>query len=117
MNVSLDISCDRCGAPLVEPGGLVFSPPTPPHSGAGAVLRKFHVCRSCWPAIEAVFADTPAPASQPEHRGHGEGIAMFIGRVRGCPACDAAQEQMDHRVTEYFVESLQTAERASRGER
>jgi hypothetical protein len=25
-----------------------------------------------------------------EHVGHGEGMSMFIGRVSGCPACEAA---------------------------
>lgn len=28
-----------------------------------------------------------------EHRGHGEGMNMLIGKIHGCPACDYSEEQ------------------------
>ncbi len=37
--------CERCKAPLTEPGGLAFSPPT------GQVVVKVHICRLCWEAL------------------------------------------------------------------
>jgi hypothetical protein len=39
---------------------------------------------------EVVAGRRPAPL---EHRGHGEGLSMLVGRVSGCPACEAIAER------------------------
>lgn len=35
--------CDMCKKELTAPGALIFSPPYD-----GVVVRKFHICRSCY---------------------------------------------------------------------
>jgi hypothetical protein len=41
----LDVTCDGCGQPLKEPGGLAFSPP---HCSR---CTKKHLCKHCWDAF------------------------------------------------------------------
>lgn len=43
-NMSIQPICDRCQEELVEPGGLVFSPPGFPWG----MVEKFHLCKTCW---------------------------------------------------------------------
>lgn len=40
--------CDRGGSELIEPGGLLFSPPD-----AGGLVKKYHLCRECFEPMEA----------------------------------------------------------------
>lgn len=41
---TLFIFCRKCGDRIVEPGALIFTPPT---EGSYAV-EKWHICASCW---------------------------------------------------------------------
>lgn len=42
--MSLKIQCDMCGGELMEPGGVLFSPPI----SDGFKIRKIHACIVCW---------------------------------------------------------------------
>ena len=43
------------------------------------------------------------------HSGHGEGMSTFIGRVLGCPACDAIAQRDVDAARERFAERLREA--------
>lgn len=48
--MSLEILCDRCGAPLDEPGGLIFGPP----NMVDQYCEKLHVCEPCYRYVREV---------------------------------------------------------------
>jgi hypothetical protein len=43
------VFCAKCGLPLKEPGGLLFSPPDT--RNAIAAVAKFHLCVKCYKKI------------------------------------------------------------------
>lgn len=48
--MSLAIQCFMCDTELDEPGGLLFSPPTP----RGRTTKR-HLCVGCWKILEWYF--------------------------------------------------------------
>lgn len=44
--MSIEIKCDKCQEELNEPGGLVFSPPSP--CGGHDECIKHHLCKKCY---------------------------------------------------------------------
>ena len=47
--------CDRCGRELDEFGALLLSPPT-----SGNMVRKYHLCKSCYNSIIKEFGSQQA---------------------------------------------------------
>lgn len=43
----LDVTCDRCDAELTDFGGVLIGPPI----ADTGLVRKLHVCRSCWSEV------------------------------------------------------------------
>jgi hypothetical protein len=50
--VSLIVACARCRKVLDKPGGVILGVPRSVGPGED-VVRKWHVCAGCMPAVEA----------------------------------------------------------------
>ena len=48
----MKITCYSCDKLVIEPGALVFSPPTKTNKEVSiCTVHKYHVCRDCWPKL------------------------------------------------------------------
>ena len=58
----LELKCDRCGAPLKQPGALMFSPP----AGNQGLVEKYHLCVDCWWLLAKEVRRPDAPLNETE---------------------------------------------------
>jgi hypothetical protein len=83
--MSFVIWCDLCDQDLIEPGGLLFSPPV--KDVIGSTTKKFHLCQSCYDKIyEDVLYGNHEDG---KHCGQSEALEKNSTKEKGsCPKCD-----------------------------